>query len=661
MQHDQRAILDELNRTREVIHVAFAMASAAAAGDDPAPFHLAIESRPTYPVSWLADRLALSATEQRVLWVLIANELCPIARAKLRDINSEQLVDPALDTLRRVVYGTGPSLVAWRELGAEGRLRRLGLIERTDTGEVPEHRQTVKLARRVLALVHGDVGLDPSATFARFDDSAVELDELELDPVALHEVETAIAGDGLVIVRGGIGTGRRSLIASLVRASGRKLLVIDGHAIARDREGAARELRIAARECALFDAVPLVRHLDALAGAGEVADRLDLVDTELTSRACMSRVFEGSRTEATSKLNTLVCATTTRALSRRWGRAPRQIVVPALTGVQRARLWQRALPQASAGDADLLATIYPMAPALIRAAAAAAQRCADGTVEPHHIEAGIRSVLDDRLAGLATRITVTQTWDDLVLPDEQTSAVVELLARIRERRRVYEDWGFADKLGKGLGVSALFSGPPGTGKTMCAGLIARDLGTEIYQVDLSKLASKWIGETEKNLAALFDAAEAGHAILLFDEADAVFGKRTEVRTSNDRHANHETNYLLQRLETFAGICILTTNHESGIDEAFRRRLSVHVRFPMPEADERRRLWRALIPAAAPVGPELGLDQLGSTFVMSGGYIRNAVLRAAFLAADADTEISAAHLARAAQLEYEAMGKVIARN
>jgi SpoVK/Ycf46/Vps4 family AAA+-type ATPase len=195
---------------------------------------------------------------------------------------------------------------------------------------------------------------------------------------------------------------------------------------------------------------------------------------------------------------------------------------------------------------------------------------------------------------------------------------------------------------------------------MCAGLIARDLGTEIYQVDLSKLASKWIGETEKNLAALFDAAEAGHAILLFDEADAVFGKRTDVKSSNDRHANHETNYLLQRLESFTGICILTTNHENAIDEAFRRRLSVHVRFPMPEADERTKLWQALIPKAAPIAEDLRFDHLGQSFVMSGGYIRNAVLRAAFLAADARTSIDGNFLLRAAQLEYEAMGKVISR-
>jgi SpoVK/Ycf46/Vps4 family AAA+-type ATPase len=172
-----------------------------------------------------------------------------------------------------------------------------------------------------------------------------------------------------------------------------------------------------------------------------------------------------------------------------------------------------------------------------------------------------------------------------------------------------------------------------------------------------KVVSKWIGETERNLGALFDAAEAGHAILLFDEADALFGKRSQVRSSTDRYANQETNYLLQRLETYAGICILTSNHESAIDDAFRRRLSVHVRFPMPDQDERARIWRALIPARAPRAGEIDFDRLASTYVMSGGYIRNAVLRAAFLAADAAGVIDASRLTRAAQLEYETLGKI----
>jgi len=640
MQIDIDRVIAEVGRARELLAVAAAKAAAHRAGDNPDDFHLDIACQPTQPVAWLAERLGLTSTEQQVLWVLIAHELCPAARERVREINTEELVDPTLDTLRRAVYGMEPSLAAWRELGTEGRLRRLGLVERTDPGsDVPEHRQTFKAARRVLALVHGEVGLDDEATFARFDEDGVNVDQLELDAGVRAALEAAFDGGELMIVRGGAGSGKRSAIVGLASQRGRRVLVIDGLAIAHDRERAARQLRIAARECALFDAIPLVRNLDALAGSGQIADRLDLAEAELRG-ACF--------------------ATTTRPIVRRWQRPPRHVELPVLTGTQRARLWTTALPRLTTEDADVLATMYPLAPALIHAAGRAVRTCCADQPGSAQIAAGIRSVLDDRLAGLATRITVSQTWDDLVLPSDQITSIIELLARIRERRRVYEDWGFADKLGKGLGVSALLSGPPGTGKTMCAGLVARDLGTEIYQVDLSKLASKWIGETEKNLAALFDAAEAGHAILLFDEADAVFGKRTEVKTSNDRHANHETNYLLQRLESFTGICILTTNHESAIDEAFRRRLSVHVRFPMPEADERSRLWRALIPNAAPTEDELCLERLGETFVMSGGYIRNAVLRAAFLAANAKTQINAGLLLRAAQLEYEAMGKVVAR-
>jgi len=579
------------------------------------------------PIAWLRDRLGLSETEERVAWLLLAHELDPDARRMIRELATETALDPTFDVIRRVVYGTGASLKTWKELGPEGKLRRLGIIERTDgTAEVAEQRQTFKIARRVLALAHGDTGVAPElegiASCAH-----VGAEELEVDQDARTKIADAIEHPQLVIVHGRSGSGRRSILAQMAE---QLTLQIDARAIASKREDAQRQLRIIARECRLLARVPLVLHLDA------IEDRIDLVEQELTG---------------------LVLATSCRAIARRWKAPVAQIELPPLSGARTAKLWQRALPQASAADAELLATMYPLAPALVHAAGAAAG--GERAITPEHVEAGIRAVLDDRLAGLATRVTVTQTWDDLVLPDDQITAIVELLARIRERRRVYEDWGFAKKLGKGLGVSALFSGPPGTGKTMAAALIARDLGVELYRVDLSRITSKWIGETEKNLAALFDAAEAGCAILLFDEADALFGKRTEVKSSNDRHANAEINFLLQRLETFTGVCLLTTNHETSIDEAFRRRLSVHVRFPVPDADERVRLWQAMLPPAAPTAPELALDDLAQSFAMSGGYIRNAVLRAAFLAADEDAPIARGHLQRAARLEYEAMGKIVA--
>jgi len=591
------------------------------------------------PVAWLRRRLGLTDTEEQALWVLIAHELCPDARRRLRALATEEVADVSLDVLRRVVHGARTDLRAWRELAPGGALRRACLIERIGGGDAPAHRMTFRVARRVLALVHGDAGLDEElAGLAARAVAAPRLDELEVDPAARARARDCLAREaGLAILHGRAGSGRRSLWLAAAREAQRELLVIDARELACERDRAERQLRIIARECRLLALAPLILHLDALAGSGDAADRIDLIEAELGS---------------------LVLATADRPPARRWRRPPVAIELLPPGGEARARLWRRALPAASAGDAELLATRYPLAPALIRAAGAIAVRAAaGGEMEPRHVEAGVRAVLDDRLAGLAARVAVTQTWADLVLPDDQLTAIVELLARIRERRRVHEDWGFADKLGRGLGVAALLSGPPGTGKTMCAGLIARELGTELYQVDPSRIASKWIGETEKNLAALFDAAEAGHAILLFDEADAVLGRRTAVRTSNDRHANQETSYLLQRLERFTGICLLTTNHEAAIDEAFRRRIAVHVRFPLPDADERERLWRVMLPERAPVAAELRLGELARRYVMSGGHIRNAVVRAAFLAADEGSSITAELLAHAAQLEYEAMGKL----
>ncbi|HTR56979.1 MAG TPA: ATP-binding protein, partial [Casimicrobiaceae bacterium] len=518
-----------------------------------------------------------------------------------------------------------------------GKLRSLALIERTDgAGEAPEQRQTFKLARRVLALAYGELALGSElAGFARELDDHPRLEDLELAKSAVSGVANALAGGAsLIVVHGRIGTGRRSLLAGSVE---RPILLVDGRAISAKLDQARAQLRTVAREARLLARVPLIQHLDALAASGDTPDRLGLIERELDG---------------------VVLATSIRPIARCWTKPVVQVELPPLSGAACKRVWARALPPASDSDTDHLATIYPLSPALIFAAGAAA-RVASGAspMRAAHIEAGIRSVLDARLAGLATRVAVSQSWDDLVLPDDQLASIAELIARIRERRVVYEQWGFADKVGRGLGVAALLSGPPGTGKTMAAGLVARELGCELYQVDTSKIASKWIGETEKNLAALFDAAEAGHAILLFDEADSLFAKRTEVQSSNDRHANQEVNYLLQRLESYTGVCILTTNHDSAIDEAFRRRLAVHIRFPLPEADERARLWRALLPAGAPTEGALELDAIAQLFAMSGGHIRNAVVRAAFLAADERTAIGDDHLVRAARIEYEAMGKI----
>lgn len=259
-----------------------------------------------------------------------------------------------------------------------------------------------------------------------------------------------------------------------------------------------------------------------------------------------------------------------------------------------------------------------------------------------------------RLDDLAQRIEPVATWDDLVLPRAQLQTLHEIAVHVRRRMTVYETWGFASKGARGLGISALFAGVSGTGKTMAAEVLANELCLDLYRIDLSAVVSKYIGETEKNLRRVFDAAEEGGAILLFDEADALFGKRSEVKDSHDRYANIEVSYLLQRMEAYRGLAILTTNLKSAIDTAFLRRIRFIVHFPFPDAAQRAEIWRRIFPCQTPT-ENLDAGKLARLNV-AGGNIRNIALNAAFLAADADESVGMTHLLRAAQGEYTKLEK-----
>jgi len=293
-----------------------------------------------------------------------------------------------------------------------------------------------------------------------------------------------------------------------------------------------------------------------------------------------------------------------------------------------------------------------------RACAAVAAGPQPAALEPA-LAGFVRQHRSSRIASIATRVERLASWDDLIVPDDIADGLRELCARVQHRGTVLEAWGLAGVASTARGVTALFQGGPGTGKTMAAEVVARALGYELWRVDLSRVVSKWIGETEKNLATVFDAAEDGEIVLLFDEADSLFAKRTDVKSSHDRSANLETNYLLQRLDAFTGIAILTTNHGTAIDPAFRRRLSMQAVFPFPDEADRERLWRALLPRTVPTAGDLDLGELARRFQLTGGYIRNAVLRAAYLAASRGTPLSSADLERAVRAEFLAHGKVSA--
>jgi len=261
-----------------------------------------------------------------------------------------------------------------------------------------------------------------------------------------------------------------------------------------------------------------------------------------------------------------------------------------------------------------------------------------------------------RLEDLAQRIDPAATWDDLVLSELQLQILKEIGVHLRGRARVYGTWGFASKGSRGLGISALFAGDSGTGKTMAAEVLANDLSLDLYRIDLSQVVSKYIGETEKNLRRVFDAAENGGAILLFDEADALFGKRSDVKDSHDRYANIEISYLLQRMEEYRGLAILTTNMKSALDRAFLRRIRFIVQFPFPDVSNRAEIWSRIFPEETPTDG-LVFEKLARLNV-AGGNIRNIALYAAFLAADSDEPVRMAHILRAARVEYAKMERAL---
>jgi hypothetical protein len=258
------------------------------------------------------------------------------------------------------------------------------------------------------------------------------------------------------------------------------------------------------------------------------------------------------------------------------------------------------------------------------------------------------------LEGLAQRIEPAATWDDLVLPDKQKQMLKQISIHVRQRAKVYQTWGFASKGLRGLGISVLFAGPSGTGKTMAGEVLANELKLDLFRIDLSQVVSKYIGETEKNLRRVFDAAEDGAAILLFDEADALFGKRSEVKDSHDRYANIEVSYLLQRMEAYRGMAILTTNRKSSLDQAFLRRIRFVVEFPFPEPEQRAEIWRRIFPRATPT-EGLRIDRL-ARLNASGGNIRNIAMGAAFLAADAGEPVRMSHLVCSARSEFSKLEK-----
>jgi hypothetical protein len=342
-----------------------------------------------------------------------------------------------------------------------------------------------------------------------------------------------------------------------------------------------------------------------------------------------------------------------------------RIAFERLSANERAELWAEMLegvPQAfSESELGILAGQFALSSGQIIAAASSAMSQAlqeNRALQSTDLFDAARLHSGHHLAELAHKIEPRYQWDDLVLPETPITMLRELVSMVQSRPLVLETWGLGRKLTAGTGISALFSGPPGTGKTLAAQIMANQLGIDLYRIDLSTVVSKYVGETEKNLERIFSEASESNAILFFDEADTIFGKRSEVKDAHDRYANLEVGYLLQRMENYNGVAILATNLRANLDEAFTRRLQFIVNFPFPDEEYRLRIWQVLLPPDLPLAGDLDLRLMAARFKLAGGSIRNILVSAAYLAAADGGRVTMSHLLHGAKREIQKMGKLL---
>jgi ATP-dependent 26S proteasome regulatory subunit len=525
---------------------------------------------------------------------------------------------------------------SWDVVSSEGPLRYWRLIEINQTGGQGLTTSALRADERVLNYLKGLNYLDDrlAPLVAPLESTP---DEVELAPSQLLLVEQIARlwrqsrGPMLPLIQllGPDGPSKQLVAAQVASEVGSRLYRIPAELLSVAAPDIETLARLWQRESLLL---PLVLYLDAHDGdGGEALARRLLTRTD-------GLLFLGSR-EPWSHL----------------GRPTVDFDAGKPCASEQRNSWKSALGGEAAGSPAALAGQFNLNVATIHQIARTELAAGTGNLAERLWDA-CRASLRPRLDALAQRLNAKATWNDIVLPSEQTDLLRQIAAHVGRRSQVYEEWGFAGRMNRGLGISALFAGDSGTGKTMAAEVIANELRLNLYRIDLSAVVSKYIGETEKNLRRLFDAAEDGGAILFFDEADALFGKRSEVKDSHDRYANIEVNYLLQRIESFRGLAILATNVKSALDTAFIRRLRFVVTFPYPGTAERQRIWQGVFPRQTPK-TSLDYDRL-ARLNLTGGNIHNAALNAAFLAADAGTRVSMPLVLAAARTEFLKMDRPV---
>lgn len=524
----------------------------------------------------------------------------------------------------------------WNALSPQGPLRYWRVLEINQPGALPLTAAALSIDERILNYLKGLNYLDDRLA-PLLDPMGVEFDNGQLPPsqqrvvdnIATHLQHSHSAGERIPVVAlvGRDALSKRSIAGQAARSLGLNLQAMDIKTLPSQTGDFESFIRLWQRESMLM---PLVLYIDANGTS----------DGEKTH---LKRFLERANGIVFLDVEDAKAETIRNRLS---------FDVDKPTPEEQEQLWAEALQGQASSIPTRLAEQFCFAQQDINRLAKAVLdgRLHNAPVSDDDLWQACRVAARAGMAQLAQRIDAKAAWDQLVLPPEHKALLRQITDQVAQRNRVYDDWGFRDRMNRGLGINALFAGESGTGKTMAAEVIANALKLDLYRIDLSAVVSKYIGETEKNLRKLFDAAEDSGAILFFDEADALFGKRSEVKDSHDRYANIEINYLLQRMEAYRGLAILATNMKGALDKAFVRRLRFIVDFPFPGVEERRQIWRKVFPSETPVDAGLDYERLAK-LNLTGGSIHNVALNAAFLAAQEGGAVSMPLLLNAARTEF----------
>ena len=598
----------------------------------------------------LSHRLSLSPDAQQLLALLVtaagSTQLSRAFRYAWADFGRRTL-SVGFASLLLAVDGAPTSLLDGRGAAAVEELKRYCLVRLEVESDTPAADTGIQLPSDVVAWLCGWPREWPEMLDGDALPAASPRLRQGLAPKLRQFLASATRRAPLVVVSGPLGSGRLGVAAELAVAWGvRGLWRLD--------------LRPTGPQSAAQLERKLQRGVSLSTLAGLALAIVAVPSTEVDRRPEEAALWESLLDQAAEAEVPCVWMTSDPSFAPQ-DRAAMVLRIPFPNRSQRVEAWRTQLGDSLVSeDLEALAGRFLIAEGAIAQAAREARASLPPTAESAELRDAVaesaRRLASVGLGSLAQPETSSVRLSDVILGQESRTLIEEIASYARHRHRLAKEWGFAEQRSYGLGVTALFAGPPGTGKTLAATAIARELGHELYRVDLSQMVSKYIGETEKHLATVFDAAEQGEVMLLFDEADSLFGKRTQVKSSVDRYANLEVNYLLQRIERFDGLVILTTNFEAGLDDAFARRIRFRVAFPQPDEQGRRALWRALLPSAVP-RLDLDLDALATTYELSGGHIKEIVLRAASLAMDDGGVLTQTLLVRSADAEYRKLGKL----